>query len=136
MYKNPGPGQPVVGEIRANHRFDTAALDAWCQANIEGFGKGLEVRQFQGGASNPTFMLTTDGGAKRYVLRKKPPGQLLASPHAVDREYKVMKALGSIDFPVPRMRALCEDDSVIGTNFYVMDFLEGRIFRDARLLDL
>jgi aminoglycoside phosphotransferase (APT) family kinase protein len=69
------------------------------------------------------------------VLRKKPPGQLLASAHAVDREYKVMKALGSIDFPVPRMRALCEDDSVIGTTFYVMDFLEGRIFRDARLLD-
>lgn len=135
MSENPGPGQPVVGEIRANHRFDTAALDAWCQANIEDFGKGMEVRQFQGGASNPTFMLTTDGGAKRYVLRKKPPGQLLASAHAVDREYKVMKALGSIDFPVPRMRALCEDESVIGTTFYVMDFLEGRIFRDARLPD-
>jgi aminoglycoside phosphotransferase (APT) family kinase protein len=138
MSETPGPGEPTVGEIRANHRFDFAALDAWCQANIEDFGTGMEVRQFQGGASNPTFMLTTQvaGAPRRYVLRKKPPGQLLASAHAVEREYKVMKALGSIDFPVPRMRALCEDPAVIGTNFYVMDFMEGRIFRDARLLDL
>ena len=127
----------TVGEIRANHRFDIAKLDAWCRANIEDFGDGLDVRQFHGGASNPTFLLTTQvGGAEhRYVLRKKPPGVLLASAHQVEREYKVMKALGRVDFPVPRMRALCEDDSVIGTNFYVMDFKEGRIFRDARLLD-
>ncbi len=67
------------------------------------------------------------------MLRKKPPGQLLASAHQVDREYRVMKALGGTGFPVPVMRALCEDESVIGTAFYVMDFLEGRIFRDARL---
>jgi aminoglycoside phosphotransferase (APT) family kinase protein len=75
--------------------------------------------------------LTTDAG--RYVMRKKPPGQLLASAHQVEREYRVMKALGGAGFPVPRMRALCEDPEVIGTAFYVMDFLEGRIFRDARL---
>ena len=67
------------------------------------------------------------------MLRKKPPGQLLASAHQVDREYRVMKALGTVGFPVPNMRALCLDESVIGTTFYVMDFLEGRIFRDARL---
>ena len=67
------------------------------------------------------------------MLRKKPPGQLLASAHQVDREYRVMKALGGVGFPVPVMRALCEDDSVLGTSFYVMDFMEGRIFRDARL---
>jgi aminoglycoside phosphotransferase (APT) family kinase protein len=113
------------------HRFDVVRLDAYLQRAIPGFGGGLEVRQFQGGASNPTFLLTTDAG--RYVLRKKPPGQLLASAHQVDREYRVMKALGETDVPVPRMRALCEDPEMIGTAFYVMDFLEGRIFRDAAL---
>ena len=88
-------------------------------------------RQFQGGASNPTFLLTSAEG-RRYVLRKKPPGQLLASAHQVDREYRVMKALEG-QVPVPRMRALCEDPEVIGTPFYVMDYLAGRIFRDATL---
>jgi aminoglycoside phosphotransferase (APT) family kinase protein len=118
-------------EVAPAHRFDVARLDAYLQRAIPGFGKGLEVRQFQGGASNPTFLLTTDAG--RYVLRKKPPGQLLASAHQVDREYRVMKALGATEVPVPRMRALCEDPEVIGTAFYVMGFLEGRIFRDAAL---
>jgi aminoglycoside phosphotransferase (APT) family kinase protein len=129
------PSEPAIGEIRAAHRFDPAPLEAWCKAHIEDFGDDMQIRQFQGGASNPTFLLTTtrDGAQARYVLRKKPPGQLLASAHQVEREYKVMKALGGVDFPVPKMRALCEDASVIGTNFYVMDFMEGRIFRDARL---
>lgn len=129
MAQNQAPAD--VGEIRANHRFDAGRLEAWCRANIPGFGEGLEVRQFQGGASNPTFLLTTDAG--RYVMRKKPPGQLLASAHQVEREHRVMKALGGTGFPVPAMRGLCEDPAVIGTAFYVMDFLEGRIFRDARL---
>ncbi len=135
MSENQGPGEPAVGEIRANHRFDIARLDAWCRANVEDFGEGLEVRQFQGGASNPTFLLTTNGagGPRRYVMRKKPPGMLLASAHQVEREYRVMKALGTVGFPVPVMRALCEDPEVIGTNFYVMDFMAGRIFRDAQL---
>jgi aminoglycoside phosphotransferase (APT) family kinase protein len=126
---------PPVGDVRPAHRFDLAPLEAWCTANIEDFGTGMQVRQFHGGASNPTFLLTTDrGGAEaRYVLRKKPPGQLLASAHQVEREYKVMKALGSTDVPVPKMRALCEDEAVVGTNFYVMDYMEGRVFRDARL---
>lgn len=125
------PGKPTIGEVREAHRLDEAALDRWLAAHVEGYAGPLEVRQFQGGQSNPTYLLTTPGA--RYVLRKKPPGQLLASAHQVDREYRVMKALGGAGFPVPRMRGLCDDDSVVGTSFYVMDFLEGRIFRDARL---
>lgn len=125
------PGTPNLGDVRAAHRLDETALDQWLSANIEGYAGPLIVRQFQGGASNPTYLLTA--GDSRYVLRKKPPGQLLPSAHQVDREYRVMKALGDVGFPVPKMRALCEDPAVIGTSFYVMDFLEGRIFRDARL---
>ena len=127
-----------VGEVRENHRFDVARLEAWCQSHIENFGQDLAVRQFHGGASNPTFLLTTrrPDGPARYVMRKKPPGQLLASAHQVEREHRIMQALGGAGFPVPRMRGLCEDAEVIGTAFYVMDYLEGRIFRDAQLPDL
>jgi len=122
---------PEVGEVRANHRFDEAKLETWLSQNVEGFEGPMSVSQFRGGASNPTFFI--EAGDRRYVLRKKPPGQLLASAHQVDREYRVMKALGGAGFPVPVMRALCQDETVIGTTFYVMDFLQGRIFRDARL---
>ena len=119
--------------IREAHRFDVKRLEAFCQQEVEGFGGDLEVRQFEGGQSNPTFLLTTTGpgGGKRYVMRKKPPGQLLASAHQVDREYRVMKALADTDVPVPHMYALCEDDSIIGTSFYVMEYLEGRVFRES-----
>ncbi|HEX3918544.1 MAG TPA: phosphotransferase [Caulobacteraceae bacterium] len=120
-----------LGDVRPNHRFDEARLAAWLAENVEGAGGPIEVRQFHGGASNPTFMVFA--GGQRLVLRKKPPGQLLQSAHQVDREYKVMKALGSIGFPVPVMRALCTDESVIGATFFIMDYLPGRIFRDARL---
>lgn len=120
-----------VRDVSPVHRFDTGQLESFLRERLEGFRGPLEVRQFQGGASNPTFLLTAAG--KRYVLRKKPPGQLLASAHQVAREFRVMKALEGSDVPVPCMRLLCEDESVIGTPFYVMDFLEGRIFRDARL---
>ena len=123
--------QPSISEVRDNHRFDEARLSAWLKTNVADFTGAIEVSQFNRGASNPTFLVTA--GDQRLVLRKKPPGQLLASAHQVDREYRVMKALGSVGFPVPVMRALCEDEAVIGTAFYVMDFLEGRIFRDARL---
>ena len=126
---------PIVGEVRANHRFDHESLQAWLVANVEGFAPPMRLRQFHGGASNPTFYIVA-ADDRRYVLRKKPPGQLLASAHQVDREYRVMKALGTVGFPVPVMRALCLDESVIGTTFYVMDFLQGRIFRNARLPDL
>jgi aminoglycoside phosphotransferase (APT) family kinase protein len=121
-------------EVAERHRFDEAKLAVWLDRNVDGFGNGMKVRQFVGGASNPTFMLSTDAGD--YVLRKKPPGQLLASAHQVDREYRVMAALRDTDVPVPNMRALCEDPDVIGTAFYVMDYLKGRIFRDATLPDL
>lgn len=125
----------LVGEVAPAQRFDEGRLKAYLEKEIEGFGRNLVVQQIKGGASNPTFKLTADGpnGPLRYVLRKKPPGVLLASAHQVDREYRVMKALEGTGVPVPRMRHLCTDDSVIGTAFYVMDFLDGRIFRDATL---
>ncbi|MEO9211976.1 MAG: phosphotransferase family protein, partial [Caulobacteraceae bacterium] len=122
---------PSVGAVRDNHRFDAGPLEAWMAANVEGSAGPLDIAQFNRGASNPTFLLTAGEG--RFVLRKKPPGALLPSAHQVDREYRVMKALGEAGFPVPPMRALCEDERVIGSAFYVMDFMEGRIFRDARL---
>ncbi|WP_293678150.1 phosphotransferase [uncultured Phenylobacterium sp.] len=124
------PNLPVRDVVPA-HRFDEAKLAAWMAANVEGYQGPLKVQQFQGGASNPTFLLT-DATGHLYVLRKKPPGQLLSSAHQVDREYRVMKALAG-QIPVPVMRALCTDPEVIGTTFYVMDYLEGRIFRDATL---
>ncbi len=125
----------LVGEVAPAQRFDEGRLKAHLEKEIEGFGRNLVVQQIKGGASNPTFKLTAEGpnGPLRYVLRKKPPGVLLASAHQVDREYRVMKALEGTGVPVPRMRHLCTDDSVIGTAFYVMDFLDGRIFRDATL---
>ncbi len=122
---------PRLAEVGERHRFDEAALAAWLKPRIEGFDGDLHVQQFVGGASNPTFFLGTNVGD--LVLRKKPPGQLLASAHQVDREYRVMAALRDTGVPVPVMRALCDDPAVIGTAFYVMDYLEGRIFRDATL---
>jgi len=121
-------------EVSPAQCFDEARLRSYLQAHVPDFGSRLEVRQFQGGTSNPTFLLITDGadGPQRYVLRKKPPGKLLASAHQVDREHRVMKALSGL-VPVPRMRLLCEDADVIGAAFFVMDFLDGRVFRDARL---
>ena len=115
-------------------KFDQAALEAWMADNVEGFEGPLSVEQFKGGQSNPTYKLDTPG--RRYVLRRKPPGELLPSAHAVDREFKVMDALGGQGFPVPKMHGLCEDDGVIGTAFYVMDFVEGRIFWDPYLPEL
>jgi aminoglycoside phosphotransferase (APT) family kinase protein len=125
------PANPPVRDVVPAHRFDEAKLAAWMAANVEGYRGPLAVQQFQGGASNPTFLLT-DATGHRYVLRKKPPGQLLSSAHQVDREYRAMKALHG-HIPVPVMRALCVDPEVIGVTFYVMDYLEGRIFRDATL---
>ncbi|MBL6939159.1 MAG: phosphotransferase family protein [Alphaproteobacteria bacterium] len=125
----------IIGDVVPALRFDEARLKAHLEKHIDGFGRDMIVQQIKGGASNPTYKLTTQGpnGPLSYVLRKKPPGQLLASAHQVDREHRVMKALENTGVPVPRMRLLETDDSIIGTPFYVMDFLEGRIFRDARL---
>ena len=116
-----------VGEVRQAHRFAVEPLEKYLTAAVEGFSGPLSVRQFKGGQSNPTFLLT--GGDRRYVLRKKPPGKLLPSAHAVEREYRIMRALADTDVPVPRVLTLCEDPDVIGTSFYVMEHLDGRIFR-------
>jgi len=101
------------------------------EANVEGFRGPMDVSQFKGGQSNPTYRI--DSGTGAYVLRRKPPGQLLPGAHAVDREYRVIAALGRENFPVPKVHGLCDDESVIGTPFYVMDMVEGRIFWEARL---
>jgi aminoglycoside phosphotransferase (APT) family kinase protein len=113
------------------HRFDVAALEAYLRAHVEGFRGPLEVEQFKGGQSNPTYRLRA--GDKRYVLRRKPPGTLLPSAHAVDREYRVITALASTDVPVARTYVLCTDESIIGTMFYVMDCVEGRVLWDPQL---
>lgn len=114
------------------HRFDETRLAAFMAEHVAGFGGALTVAQFQGGMSNPTFQLT-DGNGTHYVMRKKPPGKLLPSAHAVDREHRVISALQATDVAVPRTLALCEDDDVIGTAFYVMEHLQGRVFLDPAL---
>lgn len=119
-------GDPSLADVSAAHRFDVAALEQWLSTEVEGFGGPLSVRQFQGGQSNPTFLL--QAGGRRAVLRKKPPGKLLPKAHDVVREHRILHALAATDVPVARMLGLCEDPSVIGTEFYVMDFVTGRIF--------
>jgi aminoglycoside phosphotransferase (APT) family kinase protein len=112
--------------------FDVAALGNYLRGHLPEAKGPWQVAQFKGGQSNPTYLLNAADG-RRFVLRRKPPGKLLPSAHAVDREFRVMQALGQADFPVPRMRLLCLDESVIGTPFYVMDFVEGRILWDPLL---
>jgi len=121
----------LLTPIREAHRFDQAALAAYLRGRLPGVEQGLEVLQFEGGQSNPTYRLAA--GGHLYVLRKKPPGRLLPSAHQVEREYRVMSALQQSDVPVPRTHLLCEDPSVIGTPFYVMDCVEGRVITDARM---
>lgn len=115
-------------EIRSGHELDIETLSAYLADHLPGFVKPLQVRQFRGGQSNPTYLLTT--GNRKYVLRKKPSGQLLHGAHMIEREYRVMRALKGSAVPVAAVPLLCEDSSVIGTPFYIMEFLEGRIFRD------
>jgi len=117
--------------VRDAHRFDEAALGEYLTASVPGFSGALHVEQFEGGQSNPTFRL--EAGGRRFVLRKQPPGELLPSAHQVDREYRVMKALESTDVPVPKMLALCDDPQILGTKFYVMEWVDGRVFPDTRL---
>lgn len=118
-------------EVREKHRFDEARLEAYLREHVAGYQGPLQVVQFKGGQSNPTFGLIA--GGKRYVLRRKPPGKLLPSAHAVDREYKVITALHGTAVPVAKTWCLCEDDSVIGTAFYVMDWVDGRVLWDPAL---
>lgn len=122
--------------VRPAHVFDEAKLAAFMKDHVEGYRGPLTVLQFEGGQSNPTFLLS-DGGGRRYVLRKKPPGKLLPSAHQVDREYKVIKALGDhTDVPVPKAYALCQDPGVLGVDFYIMEFLPGRILADPLMPDI
>jgi aminoglycoside phosphotransferase (APT) family kinase protein len=120
-----------VKPVEERHQLDEAALTRWLLANVEGFTGPLQINQFKGGQSNPTYQLVTP--PKRYVLRKKPSGKLLPSAHAVDREYRVIAALHPTGFPVARPYALCSDESVIGAVFYVMDMVEGRVLWDGAL---
>ena len=118
-------------DVRAGFGFDVDRLAEWMLAHVEGFEGPITVRQFTGGQSNPTYQLATP--MRRYVLRRKPPGALLKGAHAVDREAKVLIGLGQAGFPVARVYGVCTDDSVIGTWFYIMEMVEGRIFWDAAL---
>ena len=119
--------KPVEERLRINE----AKLDSWMKANVEGYKGPLSVLQFKGGQSNPTYQLDTPTAS--YVLRRKPFGKLLPSAHAVDREFRVIAALRSQGFPVPRAYALCTDDSVIGAVFYIMSMEKGRVFWDPTL---
>jgi aminoglycoside phosphotransferase (APT) family kinase protein len=117
--------------VRAGHEFDENALLKFMEANVEGFAGPMQVLQFDGGQSNPTFKLEAASGI--YVLRKQPPGELLPSAHQVDREYRIMKALWNTPVPVPKMHALCEDLDVIGVKFYIMALVEGRVYSEILL---
>jgi aminoglycoside phosphotransferase (APT) family kinase protein len=125
------PGARLVAPV---HSFDPVALSGYLRANVADFRGDIVVEQYQGGQSNPTYRVTA--GDRRYVLRRKPPGKLLPSAHAVDREYRVMSALAGTGVPVAKTYALCEDDAVIGTAFYLMEYVEGRILWDPTLPDM
>src|SRR3954471_18897613 len=112
--------------VEERHRIDAGALESFLKFKI------LDLKQFKGGQSNPTYLIAAADG-RRFVLRRKPPGKLLPSAHAVEREFRVISALHPTGFPVARPHVLCEDESVIGTAFYVMDFVEGRVLRDQSL---
>lgn len=116
-------------EVQEAHRIDQAKLADWLTKNVHQFQGPLVVEQFKGGQSNPTYKLSTP--TRSYVLRRKPPGQLLKGAHAIEREVQVMQALATIGFPVPHIFALCTDEHIIGTWFYVMDMVEGLIIWDA-----
>ena len=137
----PAPHTPTYANtvaVMERHRFDAGSLDRYLQAHLDNYRGGLEVRQFDSGHSNPTFFVSAEmqGGRRQdFVLRKKPPGKLVASAHQVDREFRVISALASTDVPVAPARLLCADDSVIGQMFYLMDAVPGRILIDASMPD-
>jgi aminoglycoside phosphotransferase (APT) family kinase protein len=113
---------------------DTSALDAWAQAHIEGWHGSNAAKKFPTGQSNPTYLIEAASG--RYVLRRKPPGKLLKSAHLIEREFRVLKALEKVEYPAPRPLAFCEDENVIGTTFYLMTFVEGRVLWNPALPEL
>jgi aminoglycoside phosphotransferase (APT) family kinase protein len=119
--------------VAEKQRFDVARLETYLRAHVAGYAGSLEVEQFKGGQSNPTYRLSA--GGRRYVMRSKPAPatQLLPSAHAVEREFRVISALAGAGIPVPRTYALCEDEGVIGRAFYIMDCVEGRVLWDQTL---
>jgi aminoglycoside phosphotransferase (APT) family kinase protein len=132
MTATPAHGSDVsLIDVLPQHRFDEAALWRYLQQHLEDFAGPARLLQFQGGQSNPTYLIET--AAKKFVLRKKPPGKLLPSAHLIEREYRILRALPAGEVPVPNARLLCEDAGVIGTAFYVMDHIEGRITKAPAL---
>ena len=138
-------------DVRETHRFDIDALERYLARHLSNFTAPISVRQFRGGQSNPTYYLSGVGqgtdpgslstggadppGPREYVLRRKPPGQLLPSAHAIDREYRVMTALRTSGVPVPKTYLLCEDPQVIGTPFFLMEYVAGHPMADPTLPD-
>ena len=120
-------------DVLEAHQFDPQPLEEYMLSHVEGFHGPLTVRQFRGGQSNPTYLLESPSG--KYVMRRKPPGKLLKSAHAVDREFRVISALYAADFPVPRPYVLCKDEDIVGTMFFIMEFVDGRIFWELDLPD-
>jgi len=114
--------------------IDETRLEAWMAEHVDGFAGPIRYEKFAGGQSNPTFRISTPG--RDYVLRRKPPGKLLKGAHAVEREHRIIRALEGAGFPVPHSYGLCEDDNVVGTPFFVMDMVEGRIFWDPTFPDV
>src|SRR5271165_1662790 len=123
-----------IGAVHETLRFDERRLDAWLRNKLGGYSGPLTVKQFDGGQSNPTYLLHARSG--QYVLRRKPPGRLQKSAHAVDREFRVLSRLFAQGFPVPEPLSYCDDESVLGTVFYVMAYVPGRIFWDCSMPDL
>ena len=121
-------------EVREAHRFDEGTLDRYLAEHLEGYRGPLRVRQFEGGQSNPTYLLSAKSGD--YVLRKKPPGVLLPRAHMVEREYRILAALAATDVPVPKVHLLCESPDVVGTPFFIMDYVRGRLLREPTLPDM
>ena len=122
---------PPLTPIREKHRFDEGALAAYLSTHVPGCRGALDIQQFEGGQSNPTFLIRT--GDRAFVMRKKPPGKLLKSAHQIDREHRVIHALRDSGVPVPETYVLCQDESVIGSEFFVMDYVEGRVIADSKL---
>ena len=133
MTDNPAGAEANAGTtpVRDGYRFDEGRLTQWMAEHVEGFSGPLTVEQFRGGQSNPTYKLMTPGWS--YVMRRKPPGVTLAGAHAVDREAKVLSKLGEQGFPVAHVYGLCTDETVIGSWFFIMELVEGRIFWDVAL---
>jgi aminoglycoside phosphotransferase (APT) family kinase protein len=119
------------GSVRHGHELDLPRLQTYLRGHVENFSGPLTVKQFKGGQSNPTYLLQSPSGS--YVMRRKPPGQLLKSAHAVDREFRVLSALHGVGFPVPKPLVLCTDENVAGTMFYLMQYVQGRVFWDLDL---